>query len=471
MDSMTSGQHVHFLGIGGIGMSALALVLLKQGCKVTGSDLDVHKNTCALVTAAGGEIWLDSEDTIYTHKKMPDLVVYSTDIGLTSRAMCFFQDRNVFCVHRSDLLAALMREKKGIAVTGSHGKTTTSALLAHLLVAAGLDPLAIIGGIVPSFKSNVWLGEGDYLVAEADESDRSFEKLHSLYGVITNVDREHLNVYTSDEIVAEAFGFFAGNVDVAGMLFLNADDAGIQRLETQGVFYGTPVKFFSTKNSPKAHYLACDARKNSSGWDFAFFDVNKNKKYENLSVSLYGEHMLSDVIAALSVCAHMDIDIDRLREGLASFTSVDRRFTLRKKINGASIIDDYGHHPTEIAATLKTAIAQVAPDKKIHVLFQPHRYTRTQLLWDDFVRVLSDVPENVFLVLTDIFAAFEAEIPGVSSKLLVQDIAQNMGDRCVYVPESEFKLWAKKYVHGQVQEGDMVLFLGAGKIHAIIEEL
>jgi len=466
-------KSIHFIGIGGIGMSALAQLYAHKGYDISGCDTTIDTQACDLVRNAGGRVY-QGNGTDKCFAEFPDIVVYSTAIAANSPEIAFFTKKNIPCIHRSELLAQLTREHKTIAVSGSHGKTTTSALIAHILWKSGFDPSAMIGGLVPSFDSNVLHGKSDIFVSEADESDRSFERLTSHYAVVTNIDREHVDVYTTEEIAYQAFDNFVHAMLPDGTLFLNAADSGIKKwVEDSDQTNQKKIVWFGYKSCCRVPDIELvNARWDGLQWRFDLIDHATDKQYDKFSIRIFGEHMLNNVIAACAVCLQVGITIEQLRESLKSFETVDRRFTIRGSYHGVVIVDDYGHHPTEIAAALETVTKFAGANHRVLVFFQPHRYTRTAYLWNDFVEVFAKLPTSICVVITDIYAASEEPIENINARNLVEEIKKKRNDGCCfYVPFAEFKQQMHTCIDTMVVEKDVVLFLGAGKIDEYIKAL
>jgi UDP-N-acetylmuramate--alanine ligase len=443
-------QRVHFVGIGGIGMSGIAEVLLNLGYKVSGSDLKSSPITRRLATL-GAQISEGHRAELVTGA---EVVVTSSAIAADNPEVAQARDLHIPVIPRAEMLAELMRLKYGIAVAGMHGKTTTTSMVAEVLAGAGLDPTVVVGGRVDAMGSNARVGKSQYLVAEADESDRSFLKLSPILAVVTNIDREHMDCYRNMRDVTRAFLDFMDHVPFYGMVVVCNDDANLRRLlphiRRRTVTYGMRRgSDFRIKLGESATILA-------ENRPLSRFEVSyRNQHLGEFSLHVPGAHNVLNATAAIAVGIGLDLQPDQIRTALERFRGVDRRFQLRGKAAGVSVIDDYGHHPTEIRATL--AAARQCGFRKVHVIFQPHRYTRTQDLMDDFASAFGDA--DTLLVL-DIYAASEKPIEGVTGEALARRIHQ-AGRHARYV--SSFGEAADVAV-AAAHEGDMILTLGAGSV-------
>jgi UDP-N-acetylmuramate--alanine ligase len=443
-------QRIHFVGIGGIGMSGIAEVLLNLGYKISGSDLRSSTVTQRLATL--GALTFEGHRT----ENIPgaDVVVTSSAIASDNPEVVEARRLHIPVIQRAEMLAELMRLKYGIAIAGMHGKTTTTSMVAAVLAAGGLDPTVVVGGRVDALGSNARLGKSQYLVAEADESDRSFLKLSPILSVVTNIDREHMDCYRNMRDVKQAFLDFMDRVPFYGMVVLCNDDPVLRRLlrvvRRRAVTYGTSKgSHFRIKNSTTS-FDPTGNRPTSS------FEINyAGKPLGEFRLHVPGLHNILNATAAIAVGVGLDIKVADIQSALENFRGVDRRFQLRGKAAGVSVIDDYGHHPTEIRATL--AAARQCGFRKIHVIFQPHRYTRTRDLMGDFAKAFSDADS---LTVLDIYPASEQPIEGITGEALAQKIREQ-GTVVNYVGSfSE----AVNAVASAVKSGDMILTLGAGSV-------
>lgn len=447
-------QRLHFTGIGGIGMSGIAEILLNLGYQISGSDLKLTPITERLAKMGAKIHEGHAADNIDGAK----VLVVSSAVDETNPEVVEARKRHIPVIPRGELLAELMRLKFGIAVAGSHGKTTTTSMIAAILSHAAMDPTVIVGGKAAVIGgSNARIGKSDYLVVESDESDGSFLKLSPILTIVTNIDREHLDHYTGGiEEIRSAFRTFVNKVPFYGAAIMCLDDENIQQIlpgiTRRVITYGTVAQARYTINAPQCGHLASDFRVRDRNEDLGEFRVN-----------VPGMHMVLNATAAIAVARELEVPLDQIREGLKSFSGVDRRFQLRGQARGISVVDDYGHHPTEIRATL--AAARQCQYRRIHVIFQPHRYTRTMHLMDEFARSFNDA-DSVYLL--DIYAASEKPIEGVTAQALVDRLAA-FGHRSARYSGTIDK--ALEAVKANAQEGDLVLTLGAGNVWQAGERL
>jgi UDP-N-acetylmuramate--alanine ligase len=438
---------IHFVGIGGIGMSGIAEVLLNLGYPVSGSDKkdsDVTRRLAALGARIG--IGHDARQV-----EAADVVVVSSAVRPDNPEVAAAAARGIPVIPRAEMLGELMRVKDGVAVAGSHGKTTTTTMIAVVLAVAGQDPTAVIGGKARAFGSNARLGQGEVLVAEADESDGSFRHLFPTVAVVTNIDREHLDHFGSEEALQEAFFDFAEKVPFYGLVVIGADSppaaALVPRLAKRHVTYGL------RSGDYRGRIL-------EAGPDGTRFRITvRGQARGDAHVRMPGVHYAENALAALCVADFLGVPFADYCGALESFQGVDRRFSVRGEAAGVLVVDDYGHHPTELAATVAAARLY---GRRLVVAFQPHRYTRTQSLLGDFAPALSAADE---LVLTDIYAAGEAPIPGVTAQALAATFPA--GARVRHVTRASLVPTLAE----QVRAGDLVLFLGAGDITNAAPEL
>jgi UDP-N-acetylmuramate--alanine ligase len=438
-------QPVHFIGIGGIGMSSLAEVLMDMGYPVTGSDLKFSPTTERLI-ARGAVVYEGHAAANLAGAKM---VVYSSAVRPENPEIVEARRRKLPVIPRGELLAELMRQKFGIAIAGSHGKTTTTAMVAAILIHANLDPTILVGGRMGINGSNARLGKSDYLVVESDESDGSFLKLAPIIAVVTNIDREHLDHYAGIEDIRAAFATFIAKVPFYGAAILCLDDENIQQIlpsvNRRVVTYGSSAQAELRITGASAGHLTSEFHLHLGDRDLGCFRLQ-----------VPGAHNTLNATAAVAVALELDVPVEMIRQALAEFRGVDRRFQVRGTERGITVIDDYGHHPTEIRATL--AAARACRFQSVHVLFQPHRYTRTQALMDDFARSFHQADT---VHVTDIYAASEAPIAGVTSEVLVEKL-QAFGHRgASYAGSVEQGIAA---VIAAASPGDAIVTLGAGSV-------
>lgn len=439
-------QHFHFVGAGGIGMSGLAEVLLTEGHEVSGSDLRLTPITARLIER-GARITAG-----HRAENVGDAtaLVVTSAVDESNPEIQEARRRKIPVIPRGELLAELMRLKYGIAIGGSHGKTTTTSLAATILAVAGLDPTVVVGGRVSSMGgSNARVGQSALLVAESDESDGSFLKLAPIVAVVTNIDHEHLDHYGSFEAVLAAFTDFVNRVPFYGVAILCIDDENVRRIlpnvRRRVITYGA---------SPQADLVVKRVDMAQAGTGFVL--EWKGEPLGEFHLQSPGFHNVLNAAGAAAVALELGVAAEKISEGLAAFRGVDRRFQLRGEVGGVSVIDDYGHHPTEVRATL--GAARQRQYRKVHVLFQPHRYTRTQILLDEFARSFFDADS---VTVMDIYAASEAPIEGVSSPVLIERM-RACGQREVEYAASLEDGAAK--VAAKAQAGDAVITLGAGSV-------
>jgi UDP-N-acetylmuramate--alanine ligase len=444
-------QRIHFVGIGGIGMSGIAEVLLNLGYKVSGSDLKESSVTQRLVSL-GATVFIGHRAENIAGA---EVVVASSAVAADNAELSEAQALHIPVIQRAEMLAELMRLKYGIAIAGMHGKTTTTSMVAAVLAGGELDPTVVVGGRVDAMGSNARLGKSQYLVAEADESDRSFLKLSPILAVITNIDREHMDCYRNMRDVRQAFLDFIDRVPFYGMVVVCNDDVLLRRLfpyiRRRMITYGTRrgSDFFIKLGEPM---MQLGESRSVSRFHVTF----KEKDLGDFRLHVPGVHNVLNATAAIAVGIGLDIGVEHIRSALENFRGVDRRFQLRGQAAGVSVIDDYGHHPTEIRATL--AAARQCGFRKVHVVFQPHRYTRTQLLMDDFAAAFGDADT---LVVLDIYAAGEPPIEGITADILAQLIKEVSGREAHYAASFPD---AMQTVVAAAREGDMILTLGAGSV-------
>ncbi len=439
-------QHLHFIGIGGIGMSGIAEVLLNLGFDISGSDLKLSATTDRLAKL-GARIF---EGHAAANVSGAKAVVVSSAVHADNPEVQEARHRQIPVIPRGELLAELMRLKYGIAIAGSHGKTTTTSMTAAVLSGAGLDPTVVVGGKAASMGgSNARVGQSEFLVVESDESDGSFLKLSPILAVVTNIDREHLDHYASIDEIRSAFLDFIQKVPFYGAAILCLDDENVQQL--------LPAVNRRTVTYGASHQAGLQVVDIDCGSFESHFSVrSRGQSLGKFHLRVPGIHNVLNATAAIAVGLELDVQVEAIREAIASFTGVDRRFQTRGQARGVTVIDDYGHHPTEIRATL--AAAQLCKFRRIHAIFQPHRYSRTQHLMDEFARSFHQA-DMVYVL--DIYAASEEPIPGVTGQTLAERL-RDFGHRCVEYTgtiEQTAALVAEK-----VRDGDLVLTLGAGNV-------
>ncbi|HEV3315786.1 MAG TPA: UDP-N-acetylmuramate--L-alanine ligase [Candidatus Angelobacter sp.] len=443
-------QRIHFVGIGGIGMSGIAEVLLTLGYKVSGSDLKSSTVTERLANL--GAIIFEGHRA--ENITSAEVVVTSSAISRDNPEVTAARAQHVPVIQRAEMLAELMRLKYGIAIAGMHGKTTTTSMVAAVLAAGGLDPTVVVGGRVDAMGSNARLGKSQYLVAEADESDRSFLKLSPILAVVTNIDREHMDCYRDMADVEQAFIDFVDRVPFYGMVVLCNEDDRLRnllpRLARRAITYGQ-------RSDSDFRILGGEIQCGSANRHYSHFTVHyRGKSLGDFHLQVPGNHNVLNATAAVSVGVGLDVDPDRIREALENFQGVDRRFQLKGRVGNISVVDDYGHHPTEIRATL--AAARQCGPRRVHVVFQPHRYTRTRDLLEEFGTAFFDA-DNVLVL--DIYAASEPPIPGTSGEQVADTIQRVGGRNARYVASFDD---AVSELAAVANDGDMILTLGAGNV-------
>jgi len=443
---------IHFVGIGGIGMSGIAEVLLNLGYRVSGSDLKESDTTRRLVTLGG----VVQRGHAAAHVTEVDVVVVSSAVRRDNPEVVEARARKIPVIARAEMLAELMRLKYGVAIAGSHGKTTTTSMAAHLLAHAGLDPTAVVGGKVNAFGSNAKLGKGEYMVVEADESDGSFLRIPPTIAVVTNVDPEHLDHWKTAAALRQGFLDFVNRVPFYGLAILCIDHPTVQslipELEKRFVTYG---------EAPQADYRL--ARVEVRPHRVAFDAFRRDEPLGRFEVGMVGRHNAQNALAVVALGDEMGIPTDVTRGALATFNGVQRRFTVRGEAGGVTVVDDYGHHPAEVRAVLRGA--REAFGRRVVCVFQPHRYSRTRDLLPEFTSAFNDAD---VLVLSDIYAAGEDAIPGVSGEKLAEEIRAHGHRDVTFVPDRPRLAAAARE---RIRPGDLVITLGAGDITAVGPEL
>jgi UDP-N-acetylmuramate--alanine ligase len=441
--------HIHFVGIGGIGMSGIAELLLNLGYRVTGSDLRESETTQRL-TRLGGTVFQGHESAQVTGA---DVVVTSSAVGAENPEVIQARQAGIPVIPRAEMLSELMRLKYSIAVAGSHGKTTTTSIIAAILAAGGLDPTVVIGGKLRSIGTNAFLGQGEFIVAEADESDGSFLKMSPTIAVVTNIDREHLNYYTDLAAVQESFLRFLDRIPFYGRSVLCLDDEPVQALiphiQKPFVTYG-----MSTQADFQARHVTC------KGLTSRFQVICRGASLGDISLNLPGQHNVYNALASIAVGMELEIPFEVMHRALETLAGVQRRMEVKGECDGILVVDDYGHHPTEIKATLLAA-RESWPDRRKVVVFQPHRHSRTASLFEDFTRAFyhSDV-----LVLLPIYSAGEVAVEGIDSPALCDGIRAHGHRETQFAADEEAALALLKEA---LRPNDLLLTLGAGDVWRI----
>lgn len=444
-------RRVHFVGIGGSGMSGIAEVLVNMGFKVSGSDLKPSETTRRL-NSLGVRIHFGHRPE---NVEGADVVVYSSAVRMDNPEILAAMERRIPVIPRAEMLAELMRMKYGIAVAGTHGKTTTTSLIATVLYHGGMDPTVVIGGRLNSIGSNARLGKGEFLVAEADESDKSFLLLTPTIAVVTNIDREHMESYGTMERVKEGYLQFINRIPFYGLALLNLDHPNIQAILPRA-----KMRFATYGRTAQADIRAWDVERRGM---FTTFRVNyKGEEMGRINLPMPGEHNVYNALAAIGVGMEIGIPFTGIKEALESFTGVQRRFEIKAMVDGVMVVDDYGHHPVEIRAVLKAA--REGWDRRIVVVFQPHRYTRTRDLYREFLTAFNDAD---CLILTEIYPAGEEPVEGIDGAFLYRGIKEAGHRRVTFI---EDKGMIADRLMEMVRPGDMIIFLGAGDIWQVCDE-
>ena len=441
-------KHYHFIGIGGIGMSGLAQILLSRGERVSGSDIS-RSALLDFLREKGALIHLNHSAE---NLQDVDAVVYSSDIPENNPEYQKARENHIPIYHRSELLAYLMEGYAPLLVTGTHGKTTTSSLLAHVLVKLGLDPCYAVGGIIRGLGSNARHGKGVYFAAEADESDGSFLKYPSFGAIITNLDKDHLSYWGDEESLNRGFVKFAGQVGSRRHLFWCKDDPRLQKLQLEGYSYG-----FDEKADFKIENFEQHAWK-------SFFDLSyAGKVYREIEIPLIGAHNVLNASAVLAMTIKLDLPIDEVRKALLTFEGIGRRVEKKGSFGSIDFYDDYAHHPTEIFATLR-ALKNVSKGRRMVVVFQPHRYSRTKECLDEFPEAFEYADQ---LIVTDIYAAREAPSLGITTDAFVKKLKETCPIPTHYASRDELAKFVSKFV----KEDDFVVTMGAGDVTYLGQEV
>ena len=449
---LTGIKKVHFIGIGGAGMSALAKILVEKGYEVSGSDMKESTMT-GILRDLGAKIFIGhkAENVVGA-----EAIVVSSAIREENPEVVEANRLGLKRLHRSDVNAFLINNCKGIAVAGAHGKTTTTSMIGVSLDYEGVSPSIIIGGEVDYLGSNAKLGTSDYLVSEADESDGTFLKYHPYIGIVTNIENDHMDHYGTMENIIKAFRQFLNQVRDDGWAVVCSDNDHIRdilpEVKCKVVTYGM--------NQP-ADYMAANVQTTAS--ETTFEVVHKGEKLGQVRLNVPGMHNVLNAMACVVTGITLGLSVDQMAEGLTVFNGAKRRFQTKGKVNDIWVVDDYAHHPTEIATTIKAA-RQTQP-KRLVCAFQPHRYSRTQLLQKEYGSCFAGAD---LLVLTDVYSAGEDPIPGVDGELLVQEVARQTGQNTVYIKD---KKEIAQYLKSIAQPGDLIMTMGAGDIVKCGEEL
>ena len=446
-------RRLHFVGAGGVGMSGLAeILLLSTPLEISGCDLQRSENTDRL-TRLGARIAYGHDPS---HVREADLVVTSSAVEDSNPEVVAARERGVPVIRRAEMLAEIMRLKQGVAIAGTHGKTTTTSLTGMVLTEAGFDPTIVVGGQVRILGTNARLGKGDFLVAEADEFDRSFLKLTPVVAVVTNVEEDHLDCYKDLEDILESFAIFANRVPFYGAVVACADDPGVRRIlpciTRRVITYGV---------SEEASLRAREIKLEASGTTFEVWEGSW--LLGTVRLSLPGRHNVANALAAIAVGRELSIPFPTIARAVAQFTGVVRRFETKGERDGVLVVDDYAHHPTEIEATLAAA-RQVFPNRRLVALFQPHLYSRTRDFWQRFGKALVGCD---LAIVTDVYPSRERPIPGISGEMIAKAARDAGQANLLYVPDRKRVI---DEVERSLRSGDVLLTLGAGDVVRVGEE-
>jgi len=454
MKTFGKAKHIHFVGIGGIGMSGIAELLLNLGYEVSGSDMKDSAMTRRLAVLGGKIYAIHKRENI----EGADVVVYSSAVPENNPEILEAVERFIPVIPRAEMLAELMRLKYGVAVAGAHGKTTTTSMIASILNSGKLDPTVVIGGRLDIWGgSNAKLGQGDILVAESDESDGSFMALSPTIAVVTNIDFEHMDHYGDMDALRRTFMDFINKIPFYGLAVLCMDNE-----EIQGIIPYLKKRYLTYGMASQADVRARDIDRGKL--EISFELIYMDRSLGRVVVGMPGLHNVLNALAAISVGLELNMDIQDIKRGLLSLGGLARRFQVKGEKNGILILDDYGHHPTEISATLETA-RDCWPERRLIVVFQPHRYTRTQMLYDRFVISFNQAE---ILILSPLYPAGEDAIDGVNTEWLYKGIREH-GHRDVMMGQGQDHIL--KILMDLITPGDVIITLGAGDIHRVGEKL
>lgn len=451
--------HLHFVGIGGIGMSGIAKILRYQGYTISGCDLDLNKKSIKELKSLGCTIY-EGNNTPACHDPSTSIVVYSSAIQSDNPEIRAAQQKQIPTIPRALMLAELMRTKFSIAIAGSHGKTTTTSLISHILIEAKKDPTVIIGGHLKTISTNAQFGLGDFLVAEADESDKSLVHLQATIAIITNIDLEHLDVYQNLDDIKATFKQFLNNLPFYGTAIVCIDNEHVQSLlplsHLKTIMYGI------TNSQADIFGYSIDLQPSYSQFNVRY----KDKELGTITLHMPGQHNVLNSLASIALALDLEIPFETICSALSSFKGVERRFSYRGLYKAAEIFEDYGHHPEEIKQTIITAKNRCK--NKLTMLFQPHRYSRTEKLWDEFIKILSN---NMLdhLIITDIYPASESPIRHITAQKLVTALKEAKPSLSVeYVPYADDFAAIREHIDSHLSQDDLLLVQGAGKINKIL---
>ncbi len=450
MDLLKGKKRIHFVGIGGIGMSAIAQLLAKRGFDISGSDIK-DSDIIGILKNNGIRVYLKHS---FLNIQDSELVVYSSAISPDNPELIAASEKGIPVIKRAVILAELMNEKIGIAVSGAHGKTTTSSMAALLLKESSLNPTVAVGGVVKNFSNNALLGDGNLFVIEADESDGSFLYYRPFYSVITNIDKEHLDYYRNMDEIISAYAKFADNTKKDGKLICFGQDENIRKIlkciNRKYLVYGLDKSMDIYADDIKLEKL-------SSSFNCFF----KNKPLGRFFLNIPGIHNVLNSLAVIGIGIELNLDSNLIKSALSKFDGTERRFQIKLELEGITVIDDYAHHPSEIQATMK--VFDNWPKERLITVFQPHRFTRTKYLAEEFGRSFAG---SDLVIITEIYAAGEKTISGVSADLIIKALKKNGHSNCLFVPKEELI----SVLLDIVKTGDILLMLGAGDIGRLSTE-
>jgi UDP-N-acetylmuramate--alanine ligase len=452
MNILKNKKHIYFTGIGGIGMSGIAEILLDDGFRVSGSDRQLS-NVTSYLADKGVQIY---EGHRAENLQDVDLLVYSSAVPESNPERQQAIRLGIEQIRRAEMLAQIMIGKNNIAIGGTHGKTTTTALTAKIVIDAGLDPTVVIGGKLKNLRTNARLGQGDVFITEADEYDRSLLALSPNIAVITTLEEDHLDCYEDLTDIKQTFLQFANKVPKTGITICCRDEPNIREIIPNII---GPVITYGIY--PETDYQAINLKYDKSG---SFFDIhNKARKIEDISLQLPGQHNILNALAAFIIGEILGISVDKIKTSLNEFSGVDRRFEIKGVINDVMIVDDYAHHPTEVAATI--ASARSGWKRNLIIVFQPHLYSRTRDFYMDFAAALAEADQ---VILADIYPAREKPIPDVDSSLIITAAEKLGSEHFRYIAEKEA---IEAYLLKLIKSGDMIITMGAGDIWTVSENL
>jgi len=463
----TKKKHIHFVGIGGIGMSGIATILHHHGCTISGCDPDIKQDTITHLKNLGCAVYHGNNNSACNDSSIDTLVyipMYATIIPGVMAEITRAQTRNIPVISRAQMLAQLMHNKQSIAIAGSHGKTTTTALVSHILIEAAMDPTVVIGGHAHNIASNARVGKSNFLVAEADESDRSFLQLHPTYAVITTIDLEHLETYANLDDIKQTFKQFIGNLPAQGTAIVCIDDENICSLLPL-----QHVKTITYALDKVADFYARNIILNTDHSLFTVYTKNSLTPCGTIMLPMPGKHNIANALAAIALAHELAIDFNIIAHSLASFSGIARRFSFCGTYKNAEIFDDYGHHPKEIENTL--IVARKRAKNRLIAIFQPHRYTRTDKLWSQFLTTFTESTIDT-LIITDIYSAGEYPINTITSEHLARELQLlNPPFTVHYAPFTDDFQHIKQAIDKYIGPNDLLLLLGAGKMHLISQLL